>query len=181
MSEIKSAVELALEKTKGLGLSREEKEKMRGEEIAQKARSLVTRYLQVDFNFRELEKELSRIEPEQRPPLERLILQELVQTIQLDRDHSLISQGIQALRPKAEGLFEELKRFMQRYQQKQQEEYSQVKKKLQAHFATLGISGSAVQVNVDGSQEWEKSLAAFRPSFEKELRSLKEKIEKEIP
>lgn len=180
MSEIKSAIELALEKTKGLDLSREEKERLREEEIEQKARSLVTRYLEVDFHIRELEKELSRIDPEQRPQLEKLILQEFVRTIQLDRDNRLNFQGMEALQPKAAGLLEELKKFIQRYQKKRQEEYSQTEKNLRARFTALGITGSAVQVNMDGSQEWETSLATFQPPFEKELRLLKEKIEKEI-
>ncbi len=180
MSEIKSAVELALEKTKGLDLSREEKEKLREEEIELKARSLVSRYLEVDFHFRELEKELSRIDSEQRLQLERLILQEFCRSIQLDRDNRLIFQGMEALEPKTAGSLEELKRFMNRYQKKRQEECSQTEKNLQAHFTALGISGSAVQVNADGSQEWERSLATFQPPFEKELRSLKEQIEKEI-
>jgi hypothetical protein len=179
MSEIKSAVEIALEKTKGLDLSREEKEKLREEEIDQKARSLVTRYLEVDFNFRDCEKELSRIDPEQRPQLEKRILHEFGGAIQLDRDNDLIFQGIEALQPKAAGPLGELKSLLKRYREKREREYRQTEENLQARFASLRISGSAVQVNVDGSQEWERSLAAFQPPFEKELRSLKEKIEKE--
>jgi hypothetical protein len=180
MSEIKSAVEIALEKTKGLDLSREEKEKLREEEIDQKARSLVIRYLEVDFNFREYEKELSRIDPEQRPHLEKRILHELIEAIQLDGDNDPIFQGIEALQPKAAGPLGELKSLLKRYREKREREYLQTEENLLARFASLRITGSAVQVNVDGSQEWARSLAAFQPAFEKELRSLKEKIEKEI-
>ena len=73
MAEIKSAVELAMEKTKGMHLSREEKEKIKEEELHSKAQSLVNRFLEAGFRPGELEKELHPYTPDQREHLEKLI------------------------------------------------------------------------------------------------------------
>jgi hypothetical protein len=74
VAEIKSAVELAMEKTKGMHLSREEKEKIKEEELHAKAQSLVNRFLEVDFHLKEVEKDLGKHHPEQREHLEKLII-----------------------------------------------------------------------------------------------------------
>ncbi len=98
MAEIKSAVELALEKTKGLSLSGQEKEKIREEESQAKARSLVNRYLQVDFHLREMEKELARHAPEEREHLAKLVYQYLCEAIRVDGENDLVFGAIETFR-----------------------------------------------------------------------------------
>ena len=74
MAEIKSAIELAMEKTKGMHLSREEKEKLKEEELHSRAQGLVNRFLEVDFNLKEVQKDLAKYEPGQREHMEKLTL-----------------------------------------------------------------------------------------------------------
>ena len=98
MAEIKSAIELAMEKTKGLRLSQEEMEHLQEEEMQTKAHGLVNRFLEVDFHFKEVEKELARFSSNQRKELEGLMIQYLGEALQLDKDNELIFQGIETLR-----------------------------------------------------------------------------------
>ena len=178
MAEIKSAVELAMERTKGLRLSHEEKEKLKEEEVHSKARSLVNRYLEVDFHLREVEKEIDRVDPTQRQHLQDLFLQYLTEAIGLDRDNDLIFQGIESYRRGSKNAIQKMEDLIQRYQQEKGRKYSKAEKDLLSQLERRGISGSAVQPKVEGSPEWEEALAKFKPALEEELNKLRKAIEK---
>ena len=176
MAEIKSAVELAMERTKGLRLSREEKEKIKEEEIHSKAIGWVNRYLEVDFHLREVEKELAKVDPSQRPHLERLFIQNLVEAMNLDRDNDLILQGLEALRPATAWTAKKIKDLIQKYQDRKKDEFQKAEADLRAKLERLGIGGSAVHPRVEGSPEWKEAEAKFKPAFEEELKRLKKGI-----
>jgi hypothetical protein len=178
MAEIKSAVELAMERTKGLRLSHEEKEKLKEEEIQSKAHSLMKRYLEVDFHLREAERELDRFDPTQRRHLEKLFIQYLSEAIDLDRDNDLIFQGIESFRGGSKSSIQKMKELIQSYQEEKGREYLKAEKDLLTKLERLGISGSAVQPKVEGSPEWEEALPKFKPAFQEGLQSLKKEIKK---
>jgi hypothetical protein len=176
MAEIKSAVELAMERTKGIRLSHEEMEKMKEEEIQSKAVGWVNRFLQVDFHLREVEKELAKSDPQQRKHLERLFLQKLIEAMNLDRDNALILQGLETFLPTSARAVEKIKDLLQKYQEKKGDELRKTETELLARLERLGISGSAVHPKAEGSPEWEQAVAGFKPGFEEELKRLKREI-----
>jgi hypothetical protein len=176
MAEIKSAVELAMERTKGLRLSHEEKEKIKEEEIQTRAVGLVNRYLEVDFHLREVEKELSKADPSQKKHLEQLFIQNLTGALNLDRDNDLILLGLETFRPASAWTVKKIKELIQEYQAREKEEFRKTEAELQANLERLGIGGSAVSPRVKGSSEWEEAKAKFKPGFEEELKRLKKGI-----
>ena len=176
MGEIKSAVELAMERTKGLRLSQEEKEKIKEEEIQSRAAGWVNRYLEVDFHLREIEKELARFDPAQRQRLEKLFIQNLAGAMSLDRENDLILQGLETFLPASAGTVKKIRDLIQKYKNKRKEEFQRTESALSAKLARLGISGSAVLPRVEGSPEWEEALAKFKPGFEEDLKGLKKGI-----
>jgi len=178
MAEIKSAIELAMEKTKDLHLSREEREKLKEEEMHSKAHSLVTRFLEVDFHLKEVEKELARYDSDQRKKMEGLVLQYLADAIQLDRDNDLALQGIEAFRGESKALMGTMRELIEGYQEEKKKEYEKIKSSLGSKLQGLGISGSAVDPKVQGSPEWDNALAQFKPTFEEQLRRLREDLRK---
>ncbi len=177
MAEIKSAIELAMERTKGLHLSREEKEKLQEEELQSKARSLVNRFLEVDFHLRDVEKELAKCNPQQREELEKLIVRYLTEAIALGRDTDLIFQGIESFREKSKSIIKKMQGLIESYQERKEKEYQKTERDLLTKLEELGISGSAVQPKIEGSQEWEEALAKFKQPFEDQLQNLKKELE----
>jgi hypothetical protein len=178
MGEIKSAIELAMERTQGLRLSHEEMEKLKEEEIQSKAFSLVNRYLEVDFHLREVERELAKYESRQRQQVETLFIQHLCEGMNLDRDNDLILQGLQSFRAAKGSTLQKIKDVIQGYREKKQKEYQNTEKDLRIKLERMGISGSAVKAKVEGSPEWEGALAKFKPAFDEELKNLKKEIRK---
>ena len=62
MGEIKSTLELAMERTKRFAISNEEKAEIKRKEIMQKATSLFNRYLEGHLPLNEILKEIERME-----------------------------------------------------------------------------------------------------------------------
>lgn len=178
MAEIKSAIELAMEKTKGLRLSREEKEKLKEEELQSKAQSLVNRFLEVDFHLKEVEKDLGKYSPDQREHLEKLILHYLSEAVQLDRDNDLIFQGVEAFQKESKNTIKKIQELIEGYHRRKEKEYKQTEKDLLKKLERQGISGSAVQPKVEGSQEWQDALVKFKPPIEDQLQILKKELQK---
>ena len=176
MAEIKSAVELAMEKTKGLRLSQEEREHLQEEEMQTKAHGLVNRFLEVDFHFKEVEKELARFSSNQRKELEGLLIQYLGEALQLDKDNELIFQGIETLREGRKRVVQRIRDLTKIFQVQREKEYREVEKELLAKLEQQGISGSAVQPKVEGSAEWEEALSQFKPAFEEQLRIFQKEL-----
>jgi hypothetical protein len=176
VAEIKSSIELAMEKTRELHLSREEKEKLQEEELHSKAHILVNRFLEVDFHLKEVEKELSKCDPRQREQLEKLVLQYLTEAIQLDRDNDLIFQGIESFQEKSKSIIEKMRELIEVYRKRKQKDYQKTGRDLLTELERQGISGSAVQPKIEGSREWEEAIAKLRPTFEAQLHGLKKEL-----
>lgn len=176
MAEIKSAIEIAMERTRGLRLSSEEKEKLREEEFQSKAHALVARFLEVDLHFREVEKELAKYPSEQRTQLEKIMIRDFVQALNLDRDNELVLQGIEILRPGTSAAFAKVRELTKEYQKEKEAALQKTAGSLRAKWESLGISGSAVVPKVEESPEWSAALKAFRPAYEARLQALKNQI-----
>jgi len=176
MAEIKSAIEIAMERTRGLRLSSEEKEKLKEEEFQSKAHALVVRFLEVDLHFREVEKELAKYPSEQRTQLEKIMIRDLVQVLNLDRDNEPVFQGIEILMPGASAAFPKIRELTEEYQQEKEAVRQKTAESLRAQWESLGISGSAVVPKVEESPAWAEALKAFRSAYEARLQSLKNQI-----
>ena len=176
MAEIKSAIEIAMERTRGLRLSSAEKEKLKEEEFQSRAHALVNRFLDVDLHFREVQKELDKYSSKQRIQLERIMVRDLTEALDLDRDNDLVFQGIEILSPDKTGTIPRIKELTNEYQQKRKGALRETAEILRTKWANLGISGSAVVPKVAESPEFADALRAFRPPYEERLRALKNKI-----
>ncbi len=176
MAEIKSAIELAMEKTKGLHLSREEKEKLKEEELHSKAHSLVNRFLEIDFHLKEVEKELAKHDPDQRTQMENLMVQYLAEALQLDRDNEPIFQGIETLREGRTAAIGKIRSLIQAYRERKEKEFLKVQRDLLEGLEGAGISGTAVQPKVQGTPEWAEIQSQFQPDFQEQLNLLRKEL-----
>ncbi len=178
MAEIKSAIEIALERTKNMIPSPAEKEKLREEEDSSKALALVNRYLHVDLHFKDVEKELARMDDADRKVIEKLMIRHLAEAMRLEEEDELVFEGIATLRPEAKGVVSKIRVLQGKYKEQRREEYERVGDALKKTLEQKGISGSAVQPKVEGSPDWKDALARFRPAFEEQLASYRKELQK---
>jgi hypothetical protein len=178
MAEIKSAIEIAMERTKSLRLSSAEKEQLKEEEMQSRAHGLANRFLEVDLHFREVEKELAKFSPEQRSQVEKTMLADFAEAMDLDRNNDLIFQGIDILAPEKEALLLKAKELVREYRTHKEKERQKIEKALRRKLEKQGITGAAVLPNVEGSPEWAEALSGLRTPYEKNLKDVSEGFRK---
>jgi hypothetical protein len=177
MAEIKSAIELAMERTKSMIPTDAEKEKIHEEEDSSRAAVLVNRFLHVDLHFKDLEKELGKYDPGDRKRMERLMMTQLGEAISLEGDHDLVFQGVAALQGSA-AVLSKIRELKEGYGEERLREFERVREELRGKFKERGISGPAVQPRVEGSPEWEAAVSRFKPPYEKQLVRLVAELQK---
>jgi hypothetical protein len=178
MAEIKSAIEIAMERTKSLRLSSAEKEQLKEEEMQSRAHGLANRFLEVDPHFREVEKELAKFSPEERSQVEKTMLADFAEAMNLDRNNDLIFQGIDILAPEKHALLFKAKELVGEYRTHREKERQKIEKALRRKLEEQGITGAAVLPKVEGSQEWAEALSGLRMPYEKNLKDLSEGLRK---
>lgn len=172
--KIKSAVELALEKTAGMKVTPEDVAAIQDKKLRGRARGLAAKFMDGQKTSSDLKKELSQTDQEEREHLRAALSEELFSFVQLGADCERPLEGLEAIAggerkahlKKLEGLIETYRA-----------EYSKAKEKrtssLLNSLKRRGISGSAVLPNLRDDEEWLKTSENLRSAREPELNELR--------
>jgi hypothetical protein len=180
MGDIKSTLELALERTKKFALSDKDKEEMKQKEVLQKASSLFHRYRDGHLSLNEVLKEVEKMEEKTATTVKQSLLSQWTDALSLNDDQERTFKGMEAL--KRQSLDEVRKKFHHLLSQYQGEK-EKAKQKTNLHLTEVlkkeGIYGSAVEPNLEKSDLWKKenekldlSCKAKLEEIKKELKSL---------
>ena len=177
MGEIRSTLELAMERSKKFALSDQERKELKQKEISIKATSFFHRYRDGHLSLNEVLKEIDKMEEKTARTVKKLLLSQWIDALCLDDNHERTFKGIEAL--KGQDLSELWKKFrdlLSRYQG----EKEQVKEKTTAQMAEAlkkkGIYGSAVEPNFEKSDLWGKENEKLIRSYGEELERVKEEL-----
>ncbi|UCE35286.1 MAG: hypothetical protein JSV40_05120 [Deltaproteobacteria bacterium] len=151
MGEIKSTLDLVLEKTRNMTLSKEEKRDLAREELDKRIRGIVGKYLDDLLPLNRIREELESIESDEPELTYKLFTVHLLAHVDLDVDISAVLSALKEVVGFDTAPLEAL-----------QQEYKAEKETARRSFAeyTLsalkerGVSGSAVAPNLDGIPEW---------------------------
>ncbi len=193
--EIKSTLEIALEKAAKIGKA--SKEELRREELLKEGRRLAAKYLmEKDFNLLEA---LAKIEPKDKPLVLRGAVDTLVRNIVFPRDDHAVGEIEKALRgleqifidfPQVKQLTAEIKKLLLLYYQQQKQLYEQFKQQFKAQMAGVEEAlkqqyGEGVKVDVEMQpqfqQEWQKLKGQLEEQYRQQLDYLKGLFFKMLP
>ncbi|MCJ7784137.1 MAG: hypothetical protein MUP41_09395, partial [Desulfobacterales bacterium] len=157
MGEIKSTLELAMERTKHFAISKKEKEEMKQKEVLQKATSLFHRYREGHLSLNEVLKEIERMERRTATTVKEYLLSHWIDALSLDDDDERILKGVESLE---ERRFAEVKQRFHHLLSQYQREKEKVKEEARVQFTEAlrkdGIYGSAVEPKLEGGELWKK-------------------------
>ncbi len=163
MTKIKSTLDIVMEKTKGLRLTEADREKIREEDISHKAMGLCRRYLDGQKDWYAVEIDLQGREDQERTLIKRAFYNHLIQSLDIYSYNDKASRAIEALGNRmAKETLKKIHDLSSGYFKAKQKKQKKIRPELWARLAKMGISGSAVEPNVNESQEWkemEKELA----------------------
>jgi|YNPNPStandDraft_1061719.scaffolds.fasta_scaffold02215_9 hypothetical protein len=174
MGEIKSTIELVMERTKGMTLSGEEKKHLEEEREARMAQGLAVRYLQGEVALDELIKKAQGSSP----PFARTILNAMVEALRPGSDE--FAKAVDALeRLKGGELQAPLRRARDlslQFGQALQKRRRKLKAELWEELAQRGVKGSAVEPNVEASPRWTQAVGELQREFEPRLQEIRQSL-----
>jgi len=177
MGEIKSTLELAMEKTRKFAISEKEKEEIKQREILQKATSLFHRYREGHLPLNELLKEIEKMDKRTSTTVKESLLSQWIDALSLEENAERIFKGIESLKGRS---VDEGKQKFHHLLSQYQKEKEKIKEEVKAQFITdlkeRDIYGSAVEPNLEGGEHWKKEKEKLDNSYKTKLEEIKEQL-----
>ena len=168
MGEIKSTLELIMEKAMGMTISEEERREFRIGEVVERVRPLVVRYLGGVITLERFRREISSVEGETRDMTNSVAVDELMQRITLGGDNGRILEAMEGLDKEGSGMVKEV---LPQFESRLKEARIEKEKAMLEGFLKAGISGSAVIPNPDSDPGWRELRSEMRNGFQERVRS----------
>jgi hypothetical protein len=174
MGEIKSTLELAMERTKKFAISEKEKKEMKQKEILQKATRLFYGYLDGHLPLNEILKQIDRMEKKTATTVKELLFSQWVDTLSLDDEEERILKGIESLEQR--DIHEVKQKFhdlLSQYRGEKEKVKEKAMSQLIERLRRDGICGSAVVPKLEGSELWKKENEKLDDFYKMKLEEIK--------
>jgi hypothetical protein len=169
MGEIKSTLDIIMEKTKGLTMTEEEKETFRKKETEGKVRGLLQRFLDGFIDSERLKNEIGGLGEKRYAVARAALLRECMGRMEPGADNTILLDAVE----NAVGLnIAPVQKIILDYNQDLEQKKMDRKQVLQKNLEGLGISGTAVIPNIHADQEWIRYLSEMNKGFQKKLEKI---------
>jgi hypothetical protein len=174
MGEIKSTLDLVLEKTKNLTLSSEEKETQKQKEIENRIKGMVQKYQDGLLSKSQLITDYKLLKEDYAIPQNNLLIVEITQRIEPDQDNQPLIELLQECCTIETAAIETIiENFRKEYITASQNRIEQLREDLaQRH----NISGSAVLPNLSADEQWRQEIRELRAGYEDQLNRVKDNL-----
>jgi hypothetical protein len=169
MAEIKSTLELIMEKTKDLTLTDEEKKAFRAKEIKGKVKGFIMKYMDDMMDLETLKQRIVSLEKEDPAAVEEVVVSECLSRINLEAENSKI---FDILRHVTAIDVTHLHTFLADFLKKLDHERTVREQDLSNRINEKGFSGSAVFPNLKSDPEWTYFVEELKTRFRKDLQNL---------
>jgi hypothetical protein len=177
MAEIKSTLDLVMEKTKNLNLSNAEKEEQKKKEIKDRLRGLVQKFQDNILSIDSLRSDYQKLKKEYELTNNRHLFKEIGRQILPGKDNQALFDLLAEFKVSN---FKGLKSLLQEFQTVLDAAAEKRRKILKDQLAGRHfISGSAVVPNLENDEEWRKAAGKVKLKYNRLLDAEKSKILKE--
>jgi hypothetical protein len=177
MGEIKSSLELAMERTKKIAISEKEREEIKRREIDQKVNAFSNRYREGHLPLNEILREMERMDEKTSTLAKETLLSQWINALSLKDEDERLLKGIETLKHRnAEELKEKHHQLLSQYRGEKEKAEEKIRAQIAEALKRERIYGSAVQPNIEASPLWQKELGNLDQLFGPQLEELKEKL-----
>ena len=174
MGEIKSTLDLVLEKTKNLTLSPEEKETQKQKEIENRIKGMVQKYQDGILSGNQLITDYELLKKDFTLPQNNSLIAEITNRIEPDQDNQPLLEILQKCCAIDTAAIETIiKNFQKAYITASQNRIEQLREDLAQRHQ---ISGSAVLPNLDVDEQWRQESHELRAGYEDQLNRVKDDL-----
>ena len=172
MGEIKSTLDLVLEKTKNLTLSSEEKEEQKQKEIEKRIKGMIQKYQDGILSKNQLITDYEILKKDTNMSQNISLIIEITKRIEPDRDNQPLFEVLQECCTIDTAAIETLVgKFRKAYLTASQNRMERLKEDLARQY---NISGSAVFPNLDADEQWRQETRRMRAGYEDQLNRMKD-------
>ena len=174
MGEIKSTLDLVLEKTKNLTLSSEEKQAQKQKEIENRIKGLLQKYQDGILTQNQLESDYETLKKEFSMSSDDVLINEITGRLEPNGDNQPLLELMQACcgidYTAIDAIIEN---YRKTFLAAENHRMARVKEDFAQHY---GISGSAVVPNLDADEEWRQETRGMRTGFENQLNRVRAEL-----
>ena len=175
MGEIKSTLDIVMEKTKHLSLSHEERDNQKTAEIEKKIKGLLQKLQDQTLPKKRLSSEYEGLKKDYHLSDDSIFMNEVFSRLDLDKNNHL---WLTLLKDMCGGNTKEIESVLYDYQDELNSAASYKMVELRENLArTHFISGSAVVPNLEADEEWQAEAAELRSKFGRLLDEVKGTLE----
>jgi len=168
MAKIKSTLDLVMERTKNLAMSREDREALQRKEWEDKARGWAQMLLDQKITIDELMKDFT-VESSRYGALADILHVELTRHIDPDADNSIILKALtEVIGLEVKPFTDFINEYHARYELYRQEHQGRLLSELKAR----GISGTALVPNIDHDEVWQGFVKGLKDRFRQKIQAL---------
>ena len=177
MGEIKSTLELALERTRKLAVTQEEKEEIKRQELLKKATGLSRRYVEGHAPLHEILREIDRMTDPEKGKVRQILLSQWMEALSLENDDERLFDGIESLREtKVSEVRKKFQLLVSEYQAERKEIEQDIERRATEELKTEGISGTAVVPRLEDHPAWRERTQAMNALFGKRVEDIREAL-----
>ena len=150
MAEIKSTLELAMERIKKISISDEEKLEIKKKELEEKVNSLFHPYIEGRVTLNEILKEIERMDEKTASAVKESLLSQWIDALSLNGESERLLKGIESL--KFQSIDDIKQRFfslLSQYQKEKEKVRQELSNQMAEALRREGIYGSAVEPNIE--------------------------------
>ncbi len=167
MAEIRSTLDIIMEKTKGLSLTEKEKKAFREKDIEAKVKGLVLKFQEGFFDLDRLKHEINLFKEQDRDKLHQALIRECLDQIDPEEDN----QAPLAVLNHVLGLDTAwIQNLIGEFHQNLENERAIRSQALMKQIHSKGIFGSAVLPNLETDPEWKQFKKQARQDFQNKCR-----------
>jgi hypothetical protein len=180
MGEIKSTLDIALEKAKAIKISPEDRKHFKQKEILSKTRDIFQQYIDHPNRSEGLTKAI-KDSGKDAPLIKESLTEAFLAALDPSHPSGRVWEGLHELGLKEIQPFQEkLAQIAQKNEKAQTEERKKVETVLLESLSGSGITGTAIDPNVDETPQWKQTLAALDQKTASELGRLRDEIVRAI-
>ena len=169
MAEIRSTLDIIMEKAKNLTVTDEDKKSFAEKEVQGRIRGLFQKYLDGILSIQQLKAEMASFDEEQQPAAKKELRAACLTAMTVEGDNQPLFEMLdQLLECDIEPLLDQIDEF----QAQRKKEHSKRSKAEIQTLKGLGVSGSAVIPNLRANPSWRSYLSHMEDRFQEKLKIL---------
>ncbi|MBW1980338.1 MAG: hypothetical protein JRJ12_03895 [Deltaproteobacteria bacterium] len=177
MAEIKSTLELVMERTKHLKLSEEEKAEVQMQEALAKVQGLVRQLQDDTATVADVCAQIEALPQHLQARLKRQIARQVCDALSPDQQSEVLVNLLETLlEPSWEAPFSRFRKCWSEYNRLREAEKEKVTNSIVARLAAAGIQGSAVVPKVEDDPAWREQLENLWQPCEQHLAALRQAL-----